>query len=968
MSTALSSLLSPAYTPDPLASEAFTLAKSQATASGHSAIESTAAHQGETSTQRLDTHLASDYGLVNKQHEWNILSKALYAGQSRTFLLLGDEGLGKTSLINAYFKTLAENRDTQGDYAPHQAIKIQLSQLPKPFWATWQLDAILQEALVSWVKDTLAAIQNNANQRLQEVGIRINDEQFKLMLTQFSKEPSRDARYELWLNTLKHALSKKQNLIQKWTAPSQLVLEDVARILNNPWAVVAFQTSTSLADDPNADISQRFLELAQGVKAHVSNVQSPASFSLLIDEWDVIRLQNASRRDANNQSLLRLIKAIQTQKQIPLCLTLTSRTNALSQHLGGSLYASLRDKLLLSTYGEVELQALVKTCSLYHEKSGFSVPKEALPLLSTLSEGQGYKALAVYQAWVKKTEQSGEMQLSLESLNALAIEKADELEALLYARLQLDALSYGASFINALELVVAHLDHTPFTVEAFISERLKTASTDILASHLGLALRKLYLYGIVQKLETPSASASLLYNVPSRHALESVYRFFVAKNVEALFQKTQGLLSPSHALEKEAESNETDESEATLSHTAFLEQGEALVQILPKTFNEGELPLEKLQSVLSFLSGLPRENAQYLREKIARFLIQALEHPLEARRLEALLYLGYIPLLDALDALVDALNHPNSLVKQQALQSLRQWIQTANDAKIPLKDKILPVVEALLGQLNPRNGFPRKDDVLIHSMVFDVLKQWHAGEARTVFKGVHAYVKEHLNNNDDSYLSVGFLDCLAVLLKPFAPTDIEHRMPWVFALIEKSFSVPQLQASGFTLLRLLPAQMSQVQAILKQILQEEASPTLTFDAFVYTTELLALPDFQTVFPLWKESLQTYLERLYLPKASHTQAASFTPDDDRQQLIQATLHLLKVVKKWNAPEKSHLANLLEEGLTSPEWQGHLDLLWVLLRLQQQLAGETALKDSTARYLGQLKATPTSHLLKQLLTNV
>ncbi|MFN9691517.1 MAG: HEAT repeat domain-containing protein [Vampirovibrionales bacterium] len=968
MSTALSSLLSPAYTPDPLAQEAFALTKAEGFALVKSFIQHTAMPQQTSSRERLDALLASDYGLINKQHEWGILSKALYAGQSRTFLLLGDEGLGKTSFINAYFKSLAENRDPEGDYAPHQAIKIQLSHLPKPLWATWQLDAILQEALVSWVKDTLAAIQNNANQRLQEVGIRINDEQFKLMLTQFSKEPSRAARYDLWLNTLKHALSKKQNLIQKWTAPSQLVLEDVARILNNPWAVVAFQTSTSLADDPDADISQRLVEMAQGVKAHVSNVQSPASFSLLIDEWDVIRLQNASRRDANNQSLLRLVKAIQTQKQIPLCLTLTSRTNALSQHLGGSLYASLRDKLLLSSYGEEELQTLVKTCSLYHEKSAFSVPKEALPLLSTLSEGQGYKALAVYQAWVKKAEQLGEMQLSLESLNALAIEKADELEALLYARLQLDALSHGASFINALELVVAHLDHTPFTVEAFISERLKTASTDILASHLALALRKLYLYGIVQKLETPSASASPLYNVPSRHALESVYRFFVAKNVEALFQKTQGLLSPSHTLEKEAESNETDESEATLSRTAFLEQGEALVQILPKTFNEGELPLEKLQSVLSFLSGLPRENAQYLREKIARFLIQALEHPLEARRLEALLCLGYIPLLDALDALVDALNHPNSLVKQQALQSLRQWISTATEAKIPVQDKVLPVVEALLIQLNPREGFPRKDDALIQSLVFDALKQWHKGEARTVFKGVHAYVKEHLNNNDDSYLSVGFLDCLAVLLKPFDPTDIEHRMPWVFTLIEKSFCVPQLQASGFTLLRLLPAQMPQVQAILKQILQEQASPTLTFDAFVYTTELLALPDFQTVFPLWKESLQTYLERLYLPKASYTQAASFTPDDDRQQLIQATLHLLKVVKKWNAPEKSHLANVLEEGLTSPEWQGHLDLLWVLLRLQQQLAGETALKDSTARYLGQLKATPTSHLLKQLLTNV
>ncbi|MFN7311625.1 MAG: hypothetical protein ACK5T0_09705, partial [Vampirovibrionales bacterium] len=75
---------------------------------------------------------------------------------------------------------------------------------------------------------------------------------------------------------------------------------------------------------------------------------------------------------------------------------------------------------------------------------------------------------------------------------------------------------------------------------------------------------------------------------------------------------------------------------------------------------------------------------------------------------------------------------------------------------------------------------------------------------------------------------------------------------------------------------------------------------------------------------------------------------------------------KSVKTWEDADKSRLANVLEESLASPEWQAHLDLLWVLLRLQQQLAGENGRKESMARYLGQLNATPTSHLLKQLLT--
>lgn len=960
-------ILSPSSPSSSLDQDALALTKSEAFAMTKPYFQHTAGTASTSSTERLDALVASDYGLIGKQHEWNILSKALYAGQSRTFLLLGDEGLGKTSFLNVYFKALTQNRDSDQGYAPHQAIKVQLSHLPKTLWASWLLDDILQEALASWVSTTLLTVQNNANKRLQDVGIRINDEQFKLLLTQYSKESSRDARYDLWLNTLKNALAKKQNLIQKWTTPSQQVLEDTARILNNPWAVVAFQTQTAFRDEPNIEMAQRLVELAQGVKAHVSTVQNPASFSLLIDEWDMNHLQSPAFKEANNQALLAVVKAIQIHKQIPLYLTVTSRTNALSQQLGSNLYASLRDKLLLSPYGEKELQSLIKIMPLYHEKTRFLIPKEGMTSFHTLSEGQGYKALAVYHAWVKKAEQRDEKQLSMASLEALAIEKYEDLDALLYARLQLDALSHGTSFVNALELVVAYLDHTPFTVENFIRERLKTAPKGIEASHLGLALRKLYLYGIVQKTENASNGASSLYNVPSRHDLESLYGFFSAKSVEALFQKTQGLRSSTHALAIQTndtnDSNATPQSEASFSRTAFLEQGEALVQILPKTFNEGELSLEKLQSVLSFLSGLPHENAQRLRGKIARFLIEAIEHPLEARRLEALLCLGYIPLPNALDALVHAINHPHSLVQQHALQALRQWIQTAHDAKLSMQDKVLPVVETLLEHLNPRDGFPKKDDVLIQSLIFDVLKQWHEGEARTVFKGVHAYLQERLKSSDDNYLSIGLLDCLAVLLKPFVPSDLETRMPWLLSVIEKSLAVPHLQESGFTLLRLLPAQMPYVQAMLHKSLQEKNRSKLAFDAFLYTSESLALPVFKTTAPLWRDSLHQYLEHLYNPNdkdVSLNQAAF------RQTLIQSSLHLVKSVKTWEDADKSRLANVLEESLASPEWQAHLDLLWVLLRLQQQLAGENGRKESMARYLGQLNATPTSHLLKQLLT--
>lgn len=964
----MSTLLIPPASTDPLAQEAFALHKADASVRMASFMQHTAIAPNTLSTQRLDSLLASDYGLINKQQEWGILSKALHAGQSRTFLLLGDEGLGKTSFVNAYFKALSEHREPLGGYAPHQAIKLQLSLLPKRLWATWDLETLLQDALISWVNDTLACIQHNANQRLQEVGIRLNDAQFSLLLTNYSTESSREARYNLWLTTLKNALAKKQTLLQKWKAPSQQALEDSARILNNPWAGVALQTKRSMEEAPHAELAQRFLELAQAVKTHVSSANTPASFSLLIDEWDVIHKQAPPAQKSNNQSLLRLVKGIQTQKQIPLCLSVTCRTDALSQRLGSPLYTAFKDKILLSRYGKKNLQALVKTAPPSPESPDFSVPEEALEVFTQLSEGQGHKALAIYQAWVKKAEQFGENALSLENFNALAIEHAEELDALFYARLQLDALSYGTRFVHALEWVVAHLDHTPFTVEGFISERLKTAPQGILASHLGLALRKLYLYGMVQKVESPDAPASLIYRVPSRHALECLYGFFVAQNVENLFQHTQGLLTQTQTLMKHEEASQPPQNDAELSRTSFLEQGEAFVHILPKTFNEGELSLEKLQSVLSFVKGLPHENAQHLREKIARFLIEALEQPIEARRLEALSCLAYLPLNDALDALVNASNNPNPTIQQQALKALRQWIQTAHDAKLPVKDKTLPVVETLLEHLNPRDGFSRKDDALTHSLVFDVLKQWHQGQSRLVFKGVHAYVQKQLDFNNDAYLSVGLLDCVTVLLKPFHPTDLELRMPWVLTLIKKALCVPPLHASAFGLLRLLPAQMPQVQTLLKEMLLESTSPKLAFNAFLYSSETLALPVFQTEPPLWKESLHTYIAQQYVPKSDSTLDALLADDAQRQQLIQATLHLIKMVKPWPSNEKNDLFHVLEESLAQPAWQKHLDALWVLLRLKQHLAEEMGLKVNTQRYLQQLSETPTSDLLKHLLANV
>ncbi len=967
MSTVMSTRLSPTDAPEPLASEAFALEESQPMAFLKSSVESSAGHQAESFTKRLDAQLASDYGLVNKQSEWNSLSKALYLGQSKTVLLLGDEGLGKSSFINAYFKALAQHREATGLYAPHQAIKLQLSLLPKAQWATWHLEDLLYNALNTWCVDTLASIQNDANQRLHDVGIRINDEQFKLLLTQFSEEIVHERRYNLWLNTLKQALSKKQNLIQKWTATSQEALEETARILNNPWAVVAFQVQASLAQDgqASAEIAERFMELAQAVKTLVATEETPASFSLLIDEWERVGLQSPTVRDANNKSLLRLLKNIHAQqKQTPFLLTLTSRTEALSQQLTSPLYTLFRDKVLLSTYSEKDLKALIKVTNRGGETQGFVVPQEAFPILSDLSQGQGYKALAVYQAWVKKAQQHNETRLSLESLDALAIDNAEDLDALFYARLQLDALAHGTTFLNALQLVVAHLDHTPFTVESFINERLKTAPQGILPNHLGLALRKLYLYGIVQKLETTRTSP--VYSVPSRHALEGLYAFFSPKSVEALFQKTQGLKPSNHALTTLSENEASTEEppiETALSRTAFLEQGEALVQILPKTFQEGELSLEKLQSVLSYLNELPRENAERLRGKIAGFLVEAVHgHPLEARRLEGLLCLGYLPLPTALKALVNALKHADPIVQQHALQSLRQWILTATEAKVPLQDKVLPVVESLLEQLNPREGSPRKEDALIQSMVFDVLKQWHKGEARSVFKGVQAYLQERLNRGNDDYLSIALLDCLLDLLKPFQAKDLETRMPWVLSVVEKALVLPDLQTSAFALLRLLPAPMPQVQVILNDLLGEQRFSELGDEAFQYASESLGLPVLQATPPQWLEAFHRYVERLYQP---HSLEASLQEEAFRQRLIQSSLHLLKIVRTWNASEKEQLSKCLEETLASPQWQVHLDLLWILLRLKQQVTINDATTESTDRYLGQIPSSPTSHLVKQLL---
>ncbi len=906
----------------------------------------------EVAPLRLDAQSPQAFGIIGKTQEWNLLSRSLYLGQGKSTLLMGDEGLGKSFFLNAYFKALSTNPFSTEELAPHQGLMIRLSDLPKSAWQTWGFNQLLQEALVLWSESILKHIQVQANQHLIELDLALGSEQLSLLMQEFNTTLDANERRHRWEAFLKKALDRKQNLIQKWTSSSQEKIEFAVTQLNQGWGAVAFCVQSLLSHPPHEqDTISIIKSLAESVKQYTHNTNVPSSFTIIIDAWDMILLQSHSQQQYNLKQLHTLLKTLNAQKQTPLHFTLSTRPKGLSQQLGTSTYALFRDKHLLSPYSAEDIQALVGLTN----RTDFTCA--SLPeAFHNLSEGRADYALNLLNAWIKQSKQMGLSELTLESFDALSLESIEDLDALLYARLQLDAIQQGVGFLKALQVVVAHLDLTPFSVEGFLLDRVMNASQGISEAQLALVLRKLYLYQMIEAVpekELPTFSITEkipLYRVVSRRALQGLCGFFLPKEIEAIYQSTQHTLSSLDTL-----NSRSDFRSSILNKQEHEAQAESLLRLLPRTFEAGELTLEKFQSVLAHLQTLPKAEVNRHTQTLFDLFSNASRLSLlEARRIEAVSFLGHLPHAEVPLALIEGIDASTGLIQQEILKSLKQWMHTAKCSHLPC-DSIAPqVIHALFDKLKPPEGLPKKETAIIQSLVFDALTDWSPFDPKGVFKALRQFLQDTLSSQSENTLSVGLLRCLRKLLQPFKVQDVQCNMPWLAPIILNALQEIHLQEEALALIPYVSLENSRLQESLKRMLNQPLHLRTGWQIFQYVTT--HFNDFSFLHQDVFEKIASHLEI-----STHREPQKH--DSHRRLLKALLLHLSQVQPHWLPSHQATLADVLDESLSQTGWENSLDLLWLALKLEKNV--QQGNSRQVGKWMSRLDNAPTSQMVKQLL---
>ncbi len=895
---------------------------------------------------RLDAQSPQVFGIIGKTQEWNLLSRSLYLGQGKSTLIMGDEGLGKSFFLNAYFKALSTNPFSSHDFAPHQGIMIRLTDLPKSTWQTWELNQLLKESLILWTEGILTQVQRQANQHLAPLDLALGRDPLHLLMQEFNTTLDPQERRSRWEVFLKKALARKQNLIQKWTTSSQEAIESAVTFLNQDWGFVAFHLKNTLSTNTKAlDVETLLQSLAEWMKQYGVNSPVPYSFSMIIDAWDMVLIQTYPQQKKNVTQLHTLLKSLNQKKQAPIYLTLATRPQGLSQQFGANTYTSFRDKHLLSPYSADEIQSLL---TLYAKDELISL---ALPeAFYALTQGRADYALDLYKAWVKQSKQLDLPQPTLESFEALALESIEDLEALLYVRLQLDALQQGVGFLKALQVVVAHLDLTPFSVEGFLLDRMINPPQGVSEAQLALALRKLYLYQVIEAVpenELPASVANKkipLYRLISRRALQGLYGFFLPKEVEAIYQSTRNTLSPS-----------SDSRSRILNEQEHHAQADALLRLLPKTFEEGELTLEKFRSVLAHLQTLHQdEKTRHVQTLFDLFSHASRLAVLEARRVEAVSFLGHLPHAKVPLVLVEELESATGLIQQALLKSLKQWSHTAKHSHLSCDTVAADVIETLFAKLVPPQGLPKKETVLVQSLVFDALTSWSPFDPKGVFKALRQFLQNALETQSESLLSVGLLRCIQQLLRPFQAQDVQSNMPWLTPIVLKALEEDHLQTEALPLLPYVSPDNSHLQHLLQRLLIQPLHLLSSWKLFQHVTTHLE------AFPFLHQALFDKIASVLDVK---TRSEALPVDAQHRLIKHLLLHLIQVQSSWSSTHQETLADLLDESLSQSTWEQSLDLLWLALRLEK--AVRQGHSKQVPKWMTRLNTSPSSQLVKQLL---
>jgi energy-coupling factor transporter ATP-binding protein EcfA2 len=893
--------------------------------------------QSNQSPLKLSNYAAEAFGLVGKEVEFTQLLKHIEQGQSKLCLILGDAGIGKSTLLTAVKQAMKQQTVANSFPAKCQYLFIDLLASEATQLASESLLTLLMQSLTQWVYQLEQQCLNLLNQKTPEgFDLKWDSESLIALISKANEQPSvaqRRAFLEVHIQT---TLRAQQNWVDKLFSPIKETIQLLVEALDNPWItlLVDFQQKRlpnleAWAEKRNTSVeATRLFEkevlgtlilMTDFFKQQLSSAASgEATLTLIIDNWDALLTMVPVEKLALYKTELTVLTTLFTEKkQQPFHVMLAARTNDLGRSLGQALYVNFRNKLLISSLSPLVEQQFVSENKLLPSVLQVSTVYD---WLGSKAQGNPYWLQLLCAALHRKTQK-----IVLENttvtdeaiqgwLAGLAVEQATDCHAFLLTQLQLGVVQHGVGYGEALQHTVGSLTYQPFEVPVFL-EKITTVAPQLSVNDVALVLRKLFLSGCLK--EVVSTTTPLVEGQSPQYQV--VHRLLLGY-LKARLTQTQ--LSQQFNLLEQQESNWFETKQ----------QLQTLKTILPLTLEQGELTIEKVQGLLNLTQQFQPEFQQEFQAFFINLLEEAIASettsiPIKSDALAGLAHLNqerFVPLL------LNSLQAEEPLLQKTALTAL------VSQGKLLGGHFASTQRSVVLQQLLENFALVQlSEDNTLHSSVIQAIESWAFPLKQETKPLVLSFMQ--------GFLSQATLD----------PKTI----PAQFVLLaNRLLADPQLSEDEKT--AFLPAVMTLVQGVLQQEntsgsealrLVKQYSVQNTPEPLFQLLEKLSAdtPANMQPFAIKQEALSMLLVR-FTSRENALQGWLNQLEADLNQLVQQGLHddalpndsmvnkriaLASLQANWPTWAKQQLQQMMKTQLNSRAWEdwlGQPDLLWVLLK--------------------------------------
>ena len=896
--------------------------------------------QSNQSLLKLSNYSAEAFGLVGKEAEFTQLLKHIEQGQSKLCLVLGDAGIGKSTLLAAVQKAIVQQAVANSFPAKCQHFCIDLLAYEATQLASESLLTLLLQSLIQWVCQLEQQCLNLLNQKTPDgFDLTWTSESVVALIAKANEQPSvaqRRAFLEVHIQT---TLRAQQNWVDKLFSPIKESIQLLVEALDNPWITLLVECQQNLvpqlvqwakkretSDQARLLFDKKILsslvQITDFFKQHLSSAAfGETTLTLIIDNWDVLLTQlPVDKRQQYQSELTAIASLFQENKQQPFHLIVGVRTDELGKSLGPTLYNLLRIKLLLPALTTTGTETLV------HAKNLLPVFLQ-VPIvydwLGSKAQGNPYWVQLLCAALQRKTQNSVFENTVLTDeiimgwLGGLSVEQATDCHAFLLTQLQLGVVQHGVGYGEALQHTVGSLTYQPFEVPVFL-EKITTVAPQLSVNDVALVLRKLFLFGCLK--EVVSTTTPLVEGQAPQYQV--VHRLLLGY-LKARLTQTQ--LSQQFNLLEQQESNWFEAKQ----------QLQTLKTILPLTLEQGELTIEKVQGLLNLTQQFQPEFQQEFQAFFINLLEEAIASettsiPIKSDALAGLAHLNqerFVPLL------LNSLQAEEPLLQKTALTAL------VSQGKLLGGHFASTQRSVVLQQLLENFALVQlSEDNTLHSSVIQAIESWAFPLKQETKPLVLSFMQGFLSQAtlDPKTIPAQFVLLANRLLADPQLSEDEKTafLPAVMTLVQGVLQ--QENTSGSEALRLVKQYSVQnTPEPLFQLLEKLSADTpANMQPFAIKQEALSM--LLVRFTSRENALQVWLNQLEVDLNEVVQQGLHDDEDDElptDSMVNKRIALASLQTNWPTWAKQQLQQMMKTQLNSRAWEdwlGQPDLLWVLLK--------------------------------------